>query len=100
MNRRFIISFLQAVIVLPVFSIMVCMLGIPIGIFVAFFKTGVFSFESLRIESIYESFSYAVRVGGGIGLILGIGLWIANIVIPELTGKLKPDKKDDNDTKQ
>ncbi|GDQ50538.1 hypothetical protein BvCmsNSP039_04612 [Escherichia coli] len=42
MNRKFIISFLQAVIVLPILSIVICMLGIPIGIIVAFFKNGVF----------------------------------------------------------
>ena len=75
MSRKFIISFLQAVIVVPVLSILIGMLGIPIGIVVAFFKTGVFSFESLRMVSIYESFIYAVKVGGGGGLILGIGLW-------------------------
>ncbi|HBC0989850.1 TPA: hypothetical protein IGZ61_004623 [Escherichia coli] len=92
MNRKFIISFLQAVIVLPILSIAICMLGIPIGIIVAFFKTGVFSFESLRMVSIYESFIYAVKVGGTIGLVLGIGLWVVNIVIPELMNKSKNKK--------
>lgn len=92
MNRKFIISFLQAVIVIPILSIAICMLGIPIGIIVAFFKNGVFSFESLRMVSIYESFIYAVKVGGTIGLVLGIGLWGANIVIPELMSKSKNKK--------
>lgn len=92
MNKKFIISFLQAVIVLPILSIAICMLGVPIGIIVAFFKTGVFSFESLRIVSIYESFIYAFKIGGSIGLILGIGLWITNIVIPELANKSKNKK--------
>ncbi|GDQ50531.1 hypothetical protein BvCmsNSP039_04611 [Escherichia coli] len=42
--------------------------------------------------SIYESFIYAVKVGGSIGLVLGIGLWVANIVIPELMNKSKNKK--------
>jgi hypothetical protein len=92
MKRKFIVSFIQAVMVLPTLSIAVCMLGIPVGIIVAFFKEGAFSLGSLRMESIYESFIYAVKVGGGIGLILGVGLLMGNIVIPELIGRCKRKK--------
>lgn len=87
MKRKLFISFIQAVIVLPVFSILLCMLGVPIGILIAFFKEGTFSFDSLNIESIYESLVYAVKVGGAIGLVLGTGLLIANVIIPIVTGK-------------
>lgn len=87
MKRKLFISFIQAVIVLPVFSILLCMIGVPIGILIAFFKESTFSFDSLNIESIYESLVYAVKVGGAIGLVLGTGLLIANVIIPIVTGK-------------
>lgn len=37
MKRKLFISFIQAVIVLPVFLILLCMIGVPIGILIAFF---------------------------------------------------------------
>ncbi len=53
----------------------------------SFFKESTFSFDSLNIKSIYESLIYAVKVGGAIGLVLGAGLLIANVIIPIVTGK-------------
>ncbi|QXB07767.1 hypothetical protein I6L80_21035 (plasmid) [Providencia rettgeri] len=87
MKRKLFISFIQAVIVLPIFSILLCMLGVPIGILIAFLKEGIFSLDSLNVESIYESLVYAIKVGGGIGLVLGGGLLIANVIIPMAKGK-------------
>ncbi|APL01862.1 hypothetical protein IM098_004912 [Escherichia coli] len=79
----------------PLIGALLSICGVFIGYVVAYFKLGVFP-----IETIFPKIVYAIKPGVVVGLLLGLSLWIWGIVIPELTGKFKPDKKDDNETKK
>uniref|UniRef100_UPI00330799AE hypothetical protein n=1 Tax=Photorhabdus viridis TaxID=3163327 RepID=UPI00330799AE len=62
---------------LIVTGVLICMLGIPLGIILAFIKTGNITIE---LNSIIDFAKYAVKVGGGIGFVLGLGLWLFGVI--------------------
>lgn len=50
-----------------------CLIGIPIGLAIVFFKTGIFVFD---IDKEIDVLIYIMKIGTVIGFILGAGLWI------------------------
>lgn len=94
-NKIFNIKILIWILFFPVITSVLGIAGLYIGNMVAFFKFGILSLDISLLE-----LCNTIKTGSVIGLLLGLSLWIWGIVIPELTGKVKPDKKDDNDTKQ
>ncbi|WP_157975364.1 hypothetical protein [Photorhabdus sp. CRCIA-P01] len=62
---------------LTITGVLICMLGIPLGIILAFIKTGNIIIE---LNSIIDFAKYAIKVGGGIGFVLGLGLWLFGVI--------------------
>ncbi|ONK07044.1 hypothetical protein BSK71_02080 [Pectobacterium actinidiae] len=49
-----------------------CMLSIPVGYIAAFIQTGSFNFN---LEPAIDGIRFSIKVGGGVGAVLGIGLY-------------------------
>ncbi|EMT6385553.1 hypothetical protein WMR60_004160 [Providencia rettgeri] len=86
-NKIFNLKILFWVLFFPFIGSLLSVCGVFIGYIVAYFKIGVFP-----IDTALPKILGAFKVGGILGLLLGISLWIWGIVIPELMGKSKQKK--------
>ncbi|EDW6064623.1 hypothetical protein YT14_002772 [Salmonella enterica subsp. enterica serovar Oslo] len=70
-------SFLRYIIFFPLLCSTLGLLGMPIGIIMAFLKTGNFN---LNLKDELDVIFFTIKIGVPIGFILGLGLWIISIL--------------------
>ncbi|EIS3892917.1 TPA: hypothetical protein ACF67X_004599 [Salmonella enterica] len=70
-------SFLTYIIFFPLLCSALGLLGIPIGIFMVFFKTGNLNFN---LKDELDVIFFTIKIGVPVGFILGLGLWIISIL--------------------
>ncbi|PWC10707.1 hypothetical protein [Brenneria corticis] len=54
-------------------GVLICMIGVPLGMIVAFFKTGQLI---INLDAVINSALFALKIGGGMGAVSGGGLWV------------------------
>jgi hypothetical protein len=86
-NNVFNLKVFFWVLFFPFIGSLLSVCGVIIGYIVAYFKIGVFP-TGFTLPKILG----AIKVGGILGLLLGVGLWVWGVFIPGLMGKYKKKK--------
>lgn len=86
-NNFFNLKILVWILFFPFIGCLLSVCGVFIGYLVAYFKIGV-----IPIDDALPKILNSIKVGGVLGLLLGVGLWVWGIVIPELIGRCKRKK--------